>query len=175
MSLKAQTHFNTIHNVRVISPHWLLPPQRLACLRTRTAPPSPPSPLLTLSHPALTILTLAYLPSLRLRSALPALLTILTLVEYPPNMLPTQLTILALTECPPNMLLTQLTILTLVECPPNMLPTPLILTLVALTAGLILNTAYHPCTPALPPISVLTTPYTSEPPLLTILILPAVP
>ncbi|MBW0538477.1 hypothetical protein O181_078192 [Austropuccinia psidii MF-1] len=37
MSFKAQTHFNTICNFRVISPHWLLPPRRLACLRARTA------------------------------------------------------------------------------------------------------------------------------------------
>ncbi|MBW0591875.1 hypothetical protein O181_131590 [Austropuccinia psidii MF-1] len=59
MSLKAQTHFNTICNVWVISTHWLLPPQRLACLRACTAlhvrlqhcPPSLSSPLLTLSHP----------------------------------------------------------------------------------------------------------------------------
>ncbi|MBW0498854.1 hypothetical protein O181_038569 [Austropuccinia psidii MF-1] len=59
MSLKAQTHFNTICNVWVISPHWLPPPRRLACLRARTSlqmrlqhwPPSPSSPLLTLSHP----------------------------------------------------------------------------------------------------------------------------
>ncbi|MBW0577520.1 hypothetical protein O181_117235 [Austropuccinia psidii MF-1] len=36
MSLKSQTHFNTIHNIQVISPHWLPPPQRLACLRART-------------------------------------------------------------------------------------------------------------------------------------------
>ncbi|MBW0546987.1 hypothetical protein O181_086702 [Austropuccinia psidii MF-1] len=59
ISLKAQTHFSTICNVWVISPHWLTPPQCLACLRARTAlqmrlrqcPPSPSSPLLTLSHP----------------------------------------------------------------------------------------------------------------------------
>ncbi|MBW0493472.1 hypothetical protein O181_033187 [Austropuccinia psidii MF-1] len=59
MSLKAQTHFNTIRNVRVISPHCLPPPQRLACLSPRTAlqmrlrhcPPSQSSPVLTLSHP----------------------------------------------------------------------------------------------------------------------------
>ncbi|MBW0556390.1 hypothetical protein O181_096105 [Austropuccinia psidii MF-1] len=50
MSLKAQTHFYTIRNVWVISPHCLLPPQRLACLPACTAPPSPSSPLLTLSH-----------------------------------------------------------------------------------------------------------------------------
>ncbi|MBW0564033.1 hypothetical protein O181_103748 [Austropuccinia psidii MF-1] len=51
MSLKAQTHFNTIRNIWVISPHLLLPPQCLACLRVRTAlqmrlqhcPPSPSS------------------------------------------------------------------------------------------------------------------------------------
>ncbi|MBW0504268.1 hypothetical protein O181_043983 [Austropuccinia psidii MF-1] len=51
MSLKAQTPFNTIRNIWVISPHWLLPPRHLACLRACTAPPSPSSPLLTLSHP----------------------------------------------------------------------------------------------------------------------------
>ncbi|MBW0511004.1 hypothetical protein O181_050719 [Austropuccinia psidii MF-1] len=59
ISLKAQTHFNTFCNIRVISPHWLPPPQRLACLCARTAlqmrlrhcPQSPSSPLLTLSNP----------------------------------------------------------------------------------------------------------------------------
>ncbi|MBW0485040.1 hypothetical protein O181_024755, partial [Austropuccinia psidii MF-1] len=50
MSLKAQTHFNTMRNVCVISPHWLPPPRRLACLRTRTAlhpdeTPTLPAPL----------------------------------------------------------------------------------------------------------------------------------
>ncbi|MBW0521455.1 hypothetical protein O181_061170 [Austropuccinia psidii MF-1] len=43
MSLKAQTHFNMICNVQ---------------MRLQHCPPSPPSPLLTLSHPALTIFTL---------------------------------------------------------------------------------------------------------------------
>ncbi|MBW0583254.1 hypothetical protein O181_122969 [Austropuccinia psidii MF-1] len=42
MSLKAQTHFNTIRNVWVISPHWLPHhppnlPRCFACLRARTA------------------------------------------------------------------------------------------------------------------------------------------
>ncbi|MBW0502779.1 hypothetical protein O181_042494 [Austropuccinia psidii MF-1] len=153
MSLKAQTHFNTIRNFWVISPHWLPTPQHLACLRPRTAlkmrlqhcPPSPSSPLLTLSHPhpdhpyahrvasrhhlslrlcsALPTCSQHCLPSLHLRSALPILLTILMLSECPPDMLPTLLTILTLTEFPPDMLLTLLTILTLTECPPNMLPT----------------------------------------------------
>ncbi|MBW0562651.1 hypothetical protein O181_102366 [Austropuccinia psidii MF-1] len=59
LSLKAQTHFNTICRIRVISPDWLPPPRRLACLHAHTAlhmrlqhcPPFPSSPLLTLSHP----------------------------------------------------------------------------------------------------------------------------
>ncbi|MBW0584411.1 hypothetical protein O181_124126 [Austropuccinia psidii MF-1] len=53
------------------------------------------------------------------RCALPTLLTILTLVECPPDRLPTLLTILMLVECTPNMLPTLLTILMLVGCPPN--------------------------------------------------------
>ncbi|MBW0559041.1 hypothetical protein O181_098756 [Austropuccinia psidii MF-1] len=72
ISLKAQTHFNTICNVWVISPHWLLPPRRLACLRTRTALQ------IRLQHcPPITVVTTPYaftpppLPSLRSRSALP--------------------------------------------------------------------------------------------------------
>ncbi|MBW0564519.1 hypothetical protein O181_104234 [Austropuccinia psidii MF-1] len=56
-------------------------------------------------------------------------ITILTLVDCPPDMLPTLLTILTLAQCPPDMLRTLLTILMLLECPPDMLPTPLILTL----------------------------------------------
>ncbi|MBW0553833.1 hypothetical protein O181_093548 [Austropuccinia psidii MF-1] len=109
MSLKAQTHFNTIGNVQVISPHWLPPPQRLACFRARTALQ------MRLRHcPPISVLTTPYaftpppLPFLRSKSALPTPL------------------ILTLAECPPNMLLTLLTILMLAECPPNMLPTPLI-------------------------------------------------
>ncbi|MBW0529304.1 hypothetical protein O181_069019 [Austropuccinia psidii MF-1] len=64
MSLKAQTHFNTICNVWVISPHWLAHPHLIrpnsshayvpappSRCDSDTAPPSPSSPLLTLSHP----------------------------------------------------------------------------------------------------------------------------
>ncbi|MBW0576421.1 hypothetical protein O181_116136 [Austropuccinia psidii MF-1] len=68
------------------------------------------------------------LPSLRLRGAL------LTCSQHHFSLrlcsaLPTLLTILTLTGCPPNMLPTLLTILTLTGCPPDMLPKPLILTL----------------------------------------------
>ncbi|MBW0591064.1 hypothetical protein O181_130779 [Austropuccinia psidii MF-1] len=75
MSLKAQTHFNTICNVWVISPHWLPPPQRLACLPTCT------TLQMRLQHcPPISVLTTPYtftpppLPSLHLCSALPTCL-----------------------------------------------------------------------------------------------------
>ncbi|MBW0552188.1 hypothetical protein O181_091903 [Austropuccinia psidii MF-1] len=75
MSLKAQTHSNTIGNVRVISPHWLPPPQCLACLRACTALQ------MTLHNcPPISVLTTPYaftplpLPSLRLCSTLPTFL-----------------------------------------------------------------------------------------------------
>ncbi|MBW0497454.1 hypothetical protein O181_037169 [Austropuccinia psidii MF-1] len=120
---------------------------RLACLRTRSAlqmrlrhcPPisvlttpydftTPPLPSLCLRSALLTCSQ--HHLSLHLCSALPTLLTILTLMECPPDMLQTLLTILTLVECTPDMLPTLLTILTLAEFPPNMLLTPLILTLV---------------------------------------------
>ncbi|MBW0546572.1 hypothetical protein O181_086287 [Austropuccinia psidii MF-1] len=70
MSLKAQTHFNSICNVQVISP-----PQRLACLRAHT------TLQMRLQHcPPISILTTPYtfkpllLPSLRLCSTLPTCL-----------------------------------------------------------------------------------------------------
>ncbi|MBW0586165.1 hypothetical protein O181_125880 [Austropuccinia psidii MF-1] len=72
ISLRAQTHFNTIHNIWVISPHWLPPPRRLACLCTRTALQMRPQ-----HCPPISVLTTPYaftplpLPSLRLCSALP--------------------------------------------------------------------------------------------------------
>ncbi|MBW0537691.1 hypothetical protein O181_077406 [Austropuccinia psidii MF-1] len=72
ISLKAQTHFNTICNVWVISPHWLPHPRGLACLRARTALQ------MRLQHcPPISILTTPYtftpppLPSLCSQSALP--------------------------------------------------------------------------------------------------------
>ncbi|MBW0467980.1 hypothetical protein O181_007695 [Austropuccinia psidii MF-1] len=115
MSLKAQTHFNTICNVWVITPHGATKKFGMltfvdemtsaplpACLCARTAPqmrlrhcpPSPTSPLLTLSHPrpyhlytcgvpsqhgsnavyhpyAHVVSSQHSLPSLRLRSAFP--------------------------------------------------------------------------------------------------------
>ncbi|MBW0577845.1 hypothetical protein O181_117560 [Austropuccinia psidii MF-1] len=71
MSLKAQTYFNTICNVLVISPHWLPPPRCLACLCART------TLLMRLRDcPPISVLTTPYafthlpLPSLRLRSTL---------------------------------------------------------------------------------------------------------
>ncbi|MBW0500018.1 hypothetical protein O181_039733 [Austropuccinia psidii MF-1] len=72
ISLKAQTHFNTIHNARGTSPHWLLPPQRLGCLRACTA-----LQMRLRNCPLISVLTTPYvftpppLPSLRLQSALP--------------------------------------------------------------------------------------------------------
>ncbi|MBW0524051.1 hypothetical protein O181_063766 [Austropuccinia psidii MF-1] len=103
MSLKAQTHFNTIHIVQVISPHWL---------------PHPRLILPNASH--------AYAPALppHLRPHTPAL-TIFRLKWCPPNMPPTPLTILMLVKSPPDNSLTPLTILMLVECPPDMALTPL--------------------------------------------------
>ncbi|MBW0563580.1 hypothetical protein O181_103295 [Austropuccinia psidii MF-1] len=75
MSLKAQTHFKTTRNVWVISPHWLPPPQCLACLRARTALQ------MRLQHcPPISVLTTPYaitplpLPSLCLRRTLPTCL-----------------------------------------------------------------------------------------------------
>ncbi|MBW0488710.1 hypothetical protein O181_028425 [Austropuccinia psidii MF-1] len=43
MSLKAQTHFNTIHNVRVISPHWLPHPHLIRPNASHAYKPAPPS------------------------------------------------------------------------------------------------------------------------------------
>ncbi|MBW0581605.1 hypothetical protein O181_121320 [Austropuccinia psidii MF-1] len=66
MSLKARTHFNTICNICVFAPHWLPPPQCLACLRACTALK------MRLQHfPPISVLTPPYaftptpLPSLR--------------------------------------------------------------------------------------------------------------
>ncbi|MBW0469588.1 hypothetical protein O181_009303 [Austropuccinia psidii MF-1] len=75
MSVKAQTHFNTICNVQVISTHWLPPPRCLACLCPRTALQMRPQ-----HCPPISVLTTPYaftpppLPSLRLCSALPTCL-----------------------------------------------------------------------------------------------------
>ncbi|MBW0481094.1 hypothetical protein O181_020809 [Austropuccinia psidii MF-1] len=57
MSLKAQTHFNTICNFWVISPHWLPPPRCVAYLCARTAPHLCPHHSLCFHTPTLTILT----------------------------------------------------------------------------------------------------------------------
>ncbi|MBW0540341.1 hypothetical protein O181_080056 [Austropuccinia psidii MF-1] len=43
MSLKAQTHFNTIHNVWVISPHWLPHPHLIRPDASHAYEPTPPS------------------------------------------------------------------------------------------------------------------------------------
>ncbi|MBW0535160.1 hypothetical protein O181_074875 [Austropuccinia psidii MF-1] len=149
MSLKAQTHFNTIRNVWVFSTHWLPPPQRLACLRAHTALQ------MRLRHcPPISVLNTPYaftpppLPSLCAWSALLTLLTILMLAQCPPDttypytcVVPSRhasdtayhpyacvepsrhafdTTYHPYACCPPDMPMTQLTILTLVECPPDM-------------------------------------------------------
>ncbi|MBW0517897.1 hypothetical protein O181_057612 [Austropuccinia psidii MF-1] len=79
MSLKAQTHFNTICNVWVISPHWL-PHAHLICPDALHAcgPHRPPDETATL--PPISVLTTPYtftpppLPSLCSRGALPTCL-----------------------------------------------------------------------------------------------------
>ncbi|MBW0592062.1 hypothetical protein O181_131777, partial [Austropuccinia psidii MF-1] len=43
MSIKAQTHFNTIRNVWVISPHWLAPPHLIRPDALQAYAPAPPS------------------------------------------------------------------------------------------------------------------------------------
>ncbi|MBW0559432.1 hypothetical protein O181_099147 [Austropuccinia psidii MF-1] len=43
MSLKAQTHFNTIRNVWVISPHWLPHPHLIHPNALHAYAPAPPS------------------------------------------------------------------------------------------------------------------------------------
>ncbi|MBW0521685.1 hypothetical protein O181_061400 [Austropuccinia psidii MF-1] len=161
MSLKAQTHFNTICNVWVISPHWLTHPH-LICPKashaytpapdtayhpyargvpSQHAPdtadpytcvvPSPHAPDITY-HPYACEVPSRHAPSTAYHPYAHGV---------PSHMLPTLLTILTLAECNPNMLPTLLTILTLAECTPNMLPTLLtILTLAECTP----DTAYHP-------------------------------
>ncbi|MBW0588305.1 hypothetical protein O181_128020 [Austropuccinia psidii MF-1] len=88
--LQCSGHFTSL---ACASPHN--PPRRFACLRARTAlqmrlrhcRPSPSSPLLMLSHPALTIFMLTWCPPDMLLTPL----MILTLMECPPDMLPTPL------------------------------------------------------------------------------------
>ncbi|MBW0481791.1 hypothetical protein O181_021506 [Austropuccinia psidii MF-1] len=140
MSLKAQTHFNTIRNVWVITPHGATQPFGMLTFvdqMTSAAPPGhlthlpcllshlnlPPHPRLIL--PTLSMLRCLYHPPDEVPTLPPHFfphhylcfhtptLTLFTLVECPPNMALTLRTILTLMWCPPNIPLTQLTILTL--------------------------------------------------------------
>ncbi|MBW0566688.1 hypothetical protein O181_106403 [Austropuccinia psidii MF-1] len=80
MSLKAQTHFNTIRNVWVISPHWLAHPHLIRPDASHAYAPALPPHLR---------------PHHSLRFHTPAL-TIFMLMWCPPYMPPTPLAILTL-------------------------------------------------------------------------------
>ncbi|MBW0587678.1 hypothetical protein O181_127393 [Austropuccinia psidii MF-1] len=116
MSLKAQTHFNTIRNVWVISPHWLVHPHLIlpnashayaAALPSRSDSNTTPH-----LHPHHSLHFHPPLPSLCLRGA-PQHASDTASHPYA-CVVPSQ-------HCLPSLRL---------ECPPDMLPTPLILTLV---------------------------------------------
>ncbi|MBW0531358.1 hypothetical protein O181_071073 [Austropuccinia psidii MF-1] len=168
MSLKAQTHFNTICNVWVITPHGATQQPATPPDETPTLPPHlrPHHSLCfrtpTSSSPPLTILMLLWGPEIMppmppspplmppcthllwsafptcLQHRLPSLRLHSALLTCLPRCLPS----LRL-QCPPNMPLTPLTILILVQCPPNM-------PLTAPRTSLILNPAYDPYAPAAP-------------------------
>ncbi|MBW0488429.1 hypothetical protein O181_028144 [Austropuccinia psidii MF-1] len=128
MSLKAQTHFNTIRNVWVITPHGAT--KQFGILTFVDEMTSTPLPGHLTPLPCL-LSRLNLLP--HPRPILP-MLSMLRCPHHPPDEAPTLpsplLTIFMLTECPPNMALTPHTILMLTWCPPDMPPTQLtILTL----------------------------------------------
>ncbi|MBW0555089.1 hypothetical protein O181_094804 [Austropuccinia psidii MF-1] len=91
VSLKAQTHFNTIHNVRVISPLWLPHPHLIRHNYLHVYEPALPSRLDSDTAPPLR-------PHHSLRFHTPAH-TIFMLTWCTPNMLPTSL-ILTLAQVP---------------------------------------------------------------------------
>ncbi|MBW0479842.1 hypothetical protein O181_019557 [Austropuccinia psidii MF-1] len=88
MLLKAQTHFNTICNVWVISPHCLAHPHLIRPNASHAYAPAPPSRSDSDTAPHL-------LPHHSLRFHTPTL-TIYMLTWFPPDMPPTPLAILTL-------------------------------------------------------------------------------